>query len=98
VTHAAVVVADLEIRVVVLDIRDMRERVDETHRAPEIRELELAANRLAVLDQLPAGVQEFHHPGRLVPVEWPHAALAGHTLAFLQGIHQASLRAKRRAT
>ena len=44
----AVVVADLEIGVMVLDVRDMRERVDEAHGAVEVLELERALQALRV--------------------------------------------------
>src|SRR5215469_6415447 len=40
--HAAVVVADLEVRMVILDVGDVRDRVDEAHRPIKILELELA--------------------------------------------------------
>src|SRR6516162_10156774 len=39
--HAAVVVADLEVRVMILDVREMGEGVDEAHGAIEIAEPEL---------------------------------------------------------
>src|SRR4029079_18639785 len=82
----------------VLDVRDVRERVDEAHRPPEVGKLELAANGLAVLHEPPVRVQQRHHPARLLHIERSDPAFAGHALAFLQRFHQASRRAKRRAT
>jgi hypothetical protein len=38
---------------VILEVRDVREGIDETHRAIEVFELELAANRARVRGELP---------------------------------------------
>src|ERR1700682_5447617 len=50
---AAVVVADLEVRVVILDVGDMRQRVHEAHGAVEVPETELAPDGERVFSQYP---------------------------------------------
>src|SRR5262252_6006336 len=53
-SHVAVVVADLEIRVVILDIRHVRERIDEAHGPIEVAEAELATEGEPILGERPA--------------------------------------------
>src|SRR5579862_4209980 len=53
----AVVVTDLEVRVMVLDVGHMCDGVHKTHRPIEVLEGELAADRPRVRRQLPAAVQ-----------------------------------------
>src|SRR5882762_11160474 len=52
-SDVAVVVADLQVRVMVFGIRDVRQRVDEAHGAVEIFELERALQALGILGNLP---------------------------------------------
>ncbi len=82
----------------ILEVRDVRERVDETHRTEEVAEREFAADRLRIGGESPAAVEGGAQPLRLGARERRHAALAGHAFAVTQFVHAALLRAKRRAT
>jgi hypothetical protein len=53
---------------VILDVRDVRKRIDETHRAVEVFELELAPDRMRVRGELPLRRQRSaaqRHPRRV---------------------------------
>src|SRR4029079_4442363 len=51
---AAIAPAALDVGMVVFDVRDVRDRIHETHGAVEVLELEFALDGLAVFDELPA--------------------------------------------
>ena len=79
---AAVVVADLQIRVVVLDVGDVRERVDEAHGAVEVLELESArAGVLASAAMRQSGCELGEQRPGLGRVQRGDAALAGRAFA-----------------
>src|SRR5579871_369932 len=102
VADAAVVVAELEVRVVVLGVGDVRDRVHEAHDPVEVLESVLALEPLAAGIEPPGGV-ELRERGRgLRRPERRDAALARHAAAFGErglAAHGAGLRrAKRRST
>ncbi len=66
VLHPAIVVADLEIRMMILDVGDMRERIDEAHGPIKILELELPPQIRPFLRQHPVRMQVLHEPLRLL--------------------------------
>src|SRR5207248_2905734 len=80
-SDAAVVVADLEVRVVVLDVGDVRERVHEAHGAVEVAEGELAADGARALGQRPVARDLREESLRLGAGEWGDPALTGPALA-----------------
>src|SRR5262249_32370650 len=90
--YAAIVVADLEVRMMVLDVRDVRERVDEAHGAVEVAEPELAPDRASVIAQLPAAGNLREQSLRLARGERRNAALAGLALARREVSHRLTAR------
>src|SRR5260370_42268671 len=105
---AAVVVADFEVRMVVLDVGYMCERVHEAHRAIEVFERELAADGAGILRQSPSGIEVGEQGSGRGVCQRRRAAFTGFAL-FLSEIAHAptaawgavlceSLRAKLRAT
>src|ERR1700736_1154307 len=77
---AAVVVADLEVRMVVLDVGHMRDGVHETHRPIEILERQLAADRLAIRRQDPCGIEFGEQLNGCRACEGLHSTLTGSAL------------------
>src|SRR6185437_6219318 len=81
--HAAVVVPHLEVRMMVLDVGDVRERVDEAHRPIEILELELPPQVRPFLRQHPLACELLHELLSLLARVGRHPTCTG--LAMLPG-------------
>src|SRR5678815_992402 len=58
ISNPAITPSEFDIGMVVFGVCDVRHRVHEARRAIEVRELELAFERLGILDQLPAGIEQ----------------------------------------
>src|SRR5579871_1928787 len=80
--HVTVAVAHRQIRVVVLDVGQMRHCVDETHRMVEVAKAKFASQRLVILDQVPIGRKLLKSALRLLARIRGHSALTG-SAAFL---------------
>jgi len=83
---------------VILDVRDVRKRIDEAHRAVEVLELELAPNRTRVRGELPLRRKLAHERLRGGSGERRNATLAGFTASAAEIAQEASLRMYLRAT
>ena len=83
VAHAALVVADLEIRVMVLDVGHVRQGVDEAHGAVEVAKGEFATHGLAVFRPGTSRIESCSAARRrLRGASRRHAAFAGFAMAF----------------
>src|SRR6185437_2724111 len=85
--HAAIVVAHLEVRMMVLDVGGVRERVDAAHRAVEILELELPPQVGPIVRQDPVAGEMLHEMLRLLARVGRHAAFARLAVLLSQLIH-----------
>ncbi len=95
----AVTPADLDVRVVILDVRHVCDRIRETHRAVEVLELELAPQDRGLGGQHPPGGQLGQQLLGCATLEGSGAALAGDAAFGVQLRHATSLlRGNRRAT
>src|SRR5579862_2850260 len=83
--HPTIVVTDLQVRMVILDIGDMRHRVHETHGAIKVFEGECTANGAGVRVQRPATGQLAEQLFGLASRERRHAPFT--SLAFLLREH-----------
>ena len=80
---AAVVVAQFQIRMMVLDVRDMGHGIDEAHGAIKILELVRTLQAFRVLPDLPVAVQVPEQHGGIGGRQRRDSAFAGY--AFLAG-------------
>jgi hypothetical protein len=81
----------VEVRVMVLDVRDVRDRIHEAHGAVEILELQRPLQALGIAGQRPVGMQLRAQSAGLLRRERRHAALAGCALAGREVGHGAIL-------
>ncbi len=89
--HPAIVVADLEVRVVVFDVGHVGEGIHEAHRAVEVPERELAADRRRVGGELPVRGELFEQLLGFAASEGRDAPLTGFALPFGEIGHARSL-------
>src|SRR5665213_817979 len=90
--HAAIVVADFKIGMVIFNVRNVRKRVHETHGAVEIPELEFAPDRACVACELPFRCKFVHQLLGFDGSKGRHAALARFAASARQIAHGASFR------
>src|ERR1700683_3847805 len=97
--HAAVVVPEFNIGMMILKVRNVRERIDEAHRAIEIPKCEFAAQRVRISGEMALAGNVAHQLQRLRARQRRDTALAGFAALLGERAHRAaSLRAKLRAT